>query len=127
MKHFRIAAVVALTVALTFAASAPDGKRWWSYVQALANDQMRGRNTGSPEHRKAAEYVALQFQKAGLKPAGEDGFLQPVKFRAWKIVEPESGIELIRNGKPEGLALGEDAIISRGAVPAPSVEAPRSE
>ena len=45
MKHFRIAAVVALTVALTFAASAPDGKRWWSYVQALANDQMRGRNT----------------------------------------------------------------------------------
>ena len=124
MKHFRIAAVVALTVALTFAASAPDGKRWWSYVQALANDQMRGRNTGSPEHRKAAEYVTLQFQKAGLKPAGEDGFLQPVKFRAWKIVEPESGIELIRNGKPEGLALGEDAIISRGAVPAPSVEAP---
>src|SRR5580658_7414551 len=88
MKHTRIA-IVALTAVLSFAAfnfaaGAPDGKRWWSYVEALANDQMRGRLTGSPEHRKAAEYVAQQFQKAGLKPAGsnpsdKDGFLQPVK------------------------------------------------
>ena len=70
MKHSRIA-IVALTAVLCFAADAtPDGKRWWSYVEALANDQMRGRLTGSPEHRKAAEYVAQQFQKAGLKPAG---------------------------------------------------------
>ena len=37
-----------------------DGKRWWSYVEALANDQMQGRNSGSLEHRKAAEYVASQ-------------------------------------------------------------------
>jgi len=109
--------------ALLFAADAPDGKRWWSHVEALANDQMRGRLTGSPEHRKAAEYVAQEFQKAGLKPAGEDGYLQPVKFHAWKLIEPESSLELIRNGKAEGLTLGDDAIISGGtSPPAPSVE-----
>jgi hypothetical protein len=133
VRHLRIAFVslsAALTVAaLVFAAGAPDGKRWWSYVEALANDQMRGRLTGSPEHRKAAEYVAQQFQKAGLKPAGsnpndKDGFLQPVKFKAWKLVEPESSLELIRNGKPERLTLGEDALIGRGAPPASSIEAP---
>jgi Zn-dependent M28 family amino/carboxypeptidase len=133
VKHLRIALVsfaAALSfAALIFAAGAPDGKRWWSYVEALANDQMRGRLTGSPEHRKAAEYVAQQFQKAGLKPAGsnpndKDGFLQPVKFSAWKLVEPESSLELIRNGKPERLALGDDAIIGRGSPPAPSIEAP---
>jgi Zn-dependent M28 family amino/carboxypeptidase len=133
VKHLRIAivslAAAVAFAALTFAASAPDGKRWWSYVEALANDQMRGRLTGSPEHRKAAEYVAQQFQKAGLKPAGsnpndKDGFLQPVKFHAWKLVEPESSLELIRNGRPERLTLGEDAIIARGSPPAPSVEAP---
>jgi len=133
VKHLRIA-IVALaaaiaSAALIYAASPPDGKRWWSYVEALANDQMRGRLTGSPEHRKAAEYVAQQFQKAGLKPAGsnpddKDGFLQPVKFHAWKLVEPESSLELIRNGKPGRLTLGEDAIIGRGAPPAPSIEAP---
>jgi Zn-dependent M28 family amino/carboxypeptidase len=127
MKHLRIA-IVSLAAALACAslilAQATDGKRWWSYVEALANDQMRGRLTGSPEHRKAAEYVAQQFQKAGLKAAGESGFLQPVKFQAWKIVEPESSLELIRNGAPERLTLGDDAIIGRGAVPVPAIEAP---
>jgi Zn-dependent M28 family amino/carboxypeptidase len=128
MKHLRIA-LIGSAAALVFAAGASDGKRWWSYVEALANDQMRGRLTGSPEHRKATEYVVQQFQKAGLKPAGSnpsgaDGFLQPVKFHAWKIVEPECSLELIRNGKAERLTLGEDAYIGRGAPPAPTVEAP---
>jgi hypothetical protein len=41
-----------------------DAKRWWSHVEALANDAMQGRNTGSLEHRKAADYVTLQFQRA---------------------------------------------------------------
>jgi hypothetical protein len=133
VKHFRIAITplaAALTLAaLLFAAGAPDGKRWWSYVEALANDQMRGRLTGSPEHRKAAEYVAQQFQKAGLKPAGSnpsgaDGFIQPVKFVGRKLVEPESSLELIRSGKVERLTLGDDAIIGKGPSTAPSIEAP---
>jgi Peptidase family M28 len=93
-------------------------------VEALANDQMKGRDTGSPEHLKAAQYVAEHFQKAGLTPAGTQGFLQPVKFEAWKIVEPESSVELIRGGKAERLALGEDAFIGRGTPPAESVQAP---
>ena len=124
MKHLRVIFVSLALAALLVAAGAPDGKRWWSYVEALANDQMRGRLTGSPEHRKAADYVAQQFQQAGLKPAGEEGFLQPVKFKAWKLVEPESSLELIRNGNPERLTLGEDAFIGRGATPALAVEAP---
>src|SRR5260370_22087466 len=57
-----------------------DGKRWWSYVQALANDQMAGRLPGTAEHRKAAEYVASQFERAGLRPAAGQGYIQPVKF-----------------------------------------------
>jgi hypothetical protein len=114
-----------LSAAFVFSAEAPpDGKRWWSYIEALANDQMRGRDTGSPEHLKAAQYVAEHYQKAGLTPAGTQGFLQPVKFEAWKIVEPECRVELIRAGKAEPLALGEDAYIGRGAPPAEFVEAP---
>jgi hypothetical protein len=114
--------ILALTLAL--GAAPPDGKRWWSYVEALANDQMKGRDTGSPEHLKAAQYVAAQFEQAGLKPAGTQGFLQPVKFHAWKIVESGCSLDLIRNGKAEPLALGEDAVIGRGAQPAESVDAP---
>ena len=41
----------------------------------LADDKLEGRNTGSAGHRKAAEYVAREFERAGLKPAGTEGYL----------------------------------------------------
>jgi Zn-dependent M28 family amino/carboxypeptidase len=104
---------------------APDaGNEWWSHVQALANDGMEGRNTGSPAHRRAAEYVAGVFQKAGLEPAGTDGYIQPVKFKTRTIVESGSSLALVRDGKREPLALGEDANISLRSDAAPAVEAP---
>src|ERR1700730_4698155 len=108
---FCIGAFCVIQAAGLFAAAVPDGARWWRYVEALANDQMQGRNTGSPEHLKAAQYVAAEFEKSGLKPAGEHGFIQPVKFKARKLVESASSLDLIRDGKPEPLALGEDAFI----------------
>ncbi len=114
---------IALAAGL-FAAVAPDGRRWWGYVEALANDQMQGRNTGSPEHLKAAQYVAAEFEKSGLKPAGEHGYIQPVKFKARKLVESASSLELIRDGKTERLTLGEDAFIGVRTDPSDSVEAP---
>ena len=52
------------------AASSGDAEaRWFAHVEALANDDMRGRETGSPEHRKAADYVADHF-KRGRARAG---------------------------------------------------------
>ena len=69
--------------------------RWWSHVEALANDGMEGRNTGSPAHKRAADYVAAQFKKAGLEPAGAGGYIQPVAFKTRTIdrgeVEPGAG------------------------------------
>jgi Zn-dependent M28 family amino/carboxypeptidase len=118
-----LAVVLALGVAALRAADA-DGKRWRSYVEALANDEMRGRDTGSPEHRKAAEYVAAVFERAGLEPAGTHGYIQPVKFDARKIVESQSSLELVRNGRADRLTLGEDATIAVRIDPAEAVDAP---
>jgi Zn-dependent M28 family amino/carboxypeptidase len=101
-----------------------DEKRWWSHVEALANDGMEGRNTGSPAHKRAAEYVAAQFQKAGLEPAGIGGYIQPVKFKTRRIVEAQSSLALVKNGDTQPLTLGDDANISMRIDPAPSVEAP---
>lgn len=42
------------------------------HVYYLASEQMLGRDAGSPESRKAAEYIAGQFREIGLYPAGED-------------------------------------------------------
>jgi Zn-dependent M28 family amino/carboxypeptidase len=97
---------------------------WWAHVEALANDGMEGRNTGSPAHKRAAEYVAEQFRKAGLEPAGIGGYIQPVAFKTCRIVESGSSLALVRNGHREPLVLGEDANISMRVDPAPAIDAP---
>src|SRR5215813_13606440 len=101
-RRVRIAAVLALAAGAGILAGATggqsrdDGSRWWSYVEYLASDQMQGRETGSPEHRKAAEYVAAQFERDGLKAAGEQGFIQPVKFKTLQLDESRSSLALVR-------------------------------
>jgi Zn-dependent M28 family amino/carboxypeptidase len=112
------------SVALLAGDLAQDGRRWWSHVQFLADDRMEGRNTGSEAYRRAARYVAEQFERAGLKPAGTDGYWQPVRFLTRQIVEAESSVALVRDTKVQPLTLGEDVTIGlRGGV-APYVEAP---
>jgi Zn-dependent M28 family amino/carboxypeptidase len=125
----RRALVLAATTILAGAgvrAADPDtATRWWSHVEALANDGMEGRNTGSAGHKRAAEYVAAQFQKAGLEPAGAGGgFIQPVKFNTRRIDDSKSRLALADNGSDEQLTLGEDANISMRVDPAATVDAP---
>jgi len=124
MKRVFSLVLAAVTAGALIVAAVPDGKRWWAFVEALANDEMQGRNTGSPEHLKAAQYVAAEFAKSGLKPAGVEGYIQPVKFKGRKLVESGCSLELIRGGKAERLVLGEDALIGVRVDPSDSVEAP---
>ncbi len=105
-------ALMTLGSLVTRAADGPDGSRWWSHVAVLADDKLEGRNTGSEGHRKAAEYVAGELARSGLKPAGTDGYFQPVGLISREIDEDHSSLTLERNGKNEPLALGGDAIIS---------------
>jgi Zn-dependent M28 family amino/carboxypeptidase len=109
-------------VALT-AASAPDGARWWSYVEFLASDKLEGRNTGSEGHRKAAEYVAAEFERDGLKPAGVEGYIQPVKFKTLQLDESHCSLALVRGGKEKAVTLGEEAMIGARVDPVPAIEA----
>jgi hypothetical protein len=124
-RLFVTALVLTAGVAAGLRAADADARRWWSFVEALANDNMEGRDTGSAAHRRAAEYVSSQFALAGLSPApGTNGYIQPVKFIGRKIVEAQSRLELIRNGKAEALTLGEYAYVNLRIDPAASIEAP---
>jgi Peptidase family M28 len=113
-----ITAVLLLLAATIFAQTATkhfSGDAWWAHVQFLADDNLEGRETGSEGLRKAEAYVVDQFKKAGLEPAGTDGFYQPVKFVSREIVESESSAALISGGKALPLALGDDAYFSTRA------------
>ena len=124
MKKLRWIAAASFAAVL-FASEVPsEAKRWWSHILYLADDKLQGRNTGSEGYRKAAVYVAGEFERAGLKPAGISGYFQPVKFKSREIVEEESSLALVQNRTAEPLTLGEDATISMRVDPAESVEGP---
>ncbi len=67
-------------------ADTPDGisvERLKKDVVYLASDEMKGRLTGTPEARKAAEYIANEFRQSALKAApGMTGFFQQFEFTA---------------------------------------------
>jgi Zn-dependent M28 family amino/carboxypeptidase len=122
MKRLLIAAL-ALVAVPALRAQQADIDRWWSHVVYLSDDSMQGRQTGSPEHRKAAEYVAEKFKKAGLKPGAGSSYLQPVEFVSREIVEEKSSLTIVRNGAEEPVKLGDDAMLNMRVDHAPSVDA----
>jgi len=89
-----------------------DGQTWWEHVKFVADDRLEGRETGSEGLRKAEAYAVEQLVKAGVQPAGMDGFYQPVKFVSRQIMEKDSSIALLRNGVEEPLVLGDDAFFN---------------
>ena len=101
-----------------------DGNSWWKHIEFLADDALQGRNTGSAGHKRAADYVAEQFKKAGLEAAGTNGYIQTVAFKTRQIDERRSSLSLMRDGKTTPLVLGEHAAFSLRIDPAPAVTAP---
>lgn len=103
----KISRWAALGVCGALWATQPDNatKRWWSHVVALANDGMEGRDTGSDGYRRAAGYVVTQFEKAGLRPAGEKGYYQTVPLHVVRLRTDRSSVELVRPAGPTRLEL----------------------
>jgi Zn-dependent M28 family amino/carboxypeptidase len=98
-----------------------DGQSWWAHVKFLADDSLEGRDTGSEGLRKAEAYAVEQFRKAGLQPAGADGFYQSVRFNQFQVDEGKSSLALIADGKEKPLSFADDAFITTRATRA-SVE-----
>jgi peptidase M28-like protein len=50
------------------------------HLSFIASDALEGRNTPSRGLDIAAQYIASQFRRAGLEPAGDDGYFQTARF-----------------------------------------------
>jgi hypothetical protein len=122
--------ILALAAASMLAASgATDwnaaGKRWWAHIEYLASDALEGRNVGSPGYEKAADYVAREFHRVGLKPgAGLLSYRQPVPFIQISLDEHRSGLRVVKDGHAEKVTLGDEAILGYSVDSAPHIEAP---
>src|SRR5437879_1174908 len=102
-----------------------DGNSWWEHVKFLADDSLEGRDTGSEGLRKAQAYAVEQLQKAGLEPAGANGFYQPIRFNQYEVDEAKSSLALVTNGQAKTLSFADDAFIgSRSTRNSIAVSAP---
>src|SRR5215468_6003846 len=118
-RCFLLALLLALAVRAPAQQTPPsshfDGNSWWAHVKFLADDTLEGRNTGSEGLRKAEAYAVEQLQKAGLEPAGVNGFYQPVHFTRFQVDESKSSLALVSQGKAERLSFADDAFIGSRA------------
>ncbi|NMH59797.1 M28 family metallopeptidase [Alteromonas ponticola] len=74
-----------------------------SHLFFLADDLLEGRDTGSKGHDIASLYIATEFAKYGMKPAGTDGFMQNVKFRKALLEQKSPEVFFTMNGEKTAL------------------------
>lgn len=123
MRYLMALFLVCMPLAQAGAGANFDGKSWWETVTVLADDRFEGRNTGSPGERAAQEYVVDRLRALRVASAGSSGYLQPVEFRSRELVEADSSLVLIRDGRETPLTLGEQAFFSTRVALAPRVAA----
>lgn len=61
-----------------------------AHVSFLASDNLEGRRTGTKGEELAYVYISQQFEKNGLQPKGEKGYLQAFEVNEGKQVLPSS-------------------------------------
>ncbi|HWS55828.1 MAG TPA: M28 family peptidase [Pyrinomonadaceae bacterium] len=72
------------------------------HLSFIASDALEGRETPSRGLDLAAEYIAAQFRRAGLEPAGDDGYFQTANWAevsadAPRPVKPPVAPAVVRN------------------------------
>ncbi len=84
-----------LTVPTTAQTFRPEAIR--AHMTFLASDLLEGRGTATRGHRIAAEYVAAQYELAGLQPGANGSWFQDVPF-VETIPGADSTVTLTRKG-----------------------------
>ncbi len=80
LTSLALAALGAVTTGLPLMGQTAEISRLRAHAEFLADDRLKGRETGSPEFDIAALYAATRFAEYGLEPGAGGSYLQPVTF-----------------------------------------------
>lgn len=105
-----------LTILFLFFSSIAFGqfsqKNLQKHISYLASDKMKGRETGSNQVLKAANYIEKEFKKYGLIPKGTEGYRQEFIAKITRVVVKDSVrvaenvIGYIDNNAPKTIVIG---------------------
>ena len=125
MRRRSLALLLAALVGTAVSHAAGPAERWWAHVQFLAGDALEGRDTGSPGHRKAAEYVAARLQGGWPRAGRHQRLLSADRVRVAAV--RRGAIPARAGAGRQGRRLSRwaiDAIVSVRVRPAPQIDAP---
>ena len=110
MKNTKLVSTVLIFFALTSFLKSHGQKTQWEidtlfnnrayqqfrqHLEYLSCDELQGRGVGSAGFDKAADYVATEFAKSGLKPFGDSGsYFQKVALSKLKVVSGSFQLEV---------------------------------
>ena len=87
---------------------APDAAAIEAHMAYLASDDLEGREAGTPGYDLAADYVAAEFEKIGIAPAGDNGtYFQEITFRR-SVRAPDGRALEVKDASGTPLALNEN-------------------
>ncbi len=74
------------------------------HIKYLSSEELRGREAGTPEQLKAAEYIAGEFKRYGLEPFGDEkdgsaGYLQEFPIKVFKGAGKDAAFKFTLNDK----------------------------
>ena len=98
-------------------------ERLMKCVEFLASPAMQGRLAGSKEYNNAAKYGANEFQKAKLKPFGDENYFQYLNIEYNQILPGEEFSVIRADGLKRKCELGKDYIY-RGFSGSGNISAP---
>ena len=80
-----------------------------THVEVLASDEMKGRLTGSPEAKRASEYIAAEFLKYGLQASpGQSGMTQQFEYTSGVKLGSKNSLSFQTAGKSQAAQVGKD-------------------
>ena len=111
---FRRACCILGLAGIVFAASsgdsAFDAERYLNHIKYLASPEMRGRESGSPELEKAAQYIAGQFKADGLKPPDGQNYLQAFEVTTSAKAGKSNRLDFAIGGETQSLQANKDFV-----------------
>ena len=97
MKQLAFFVLTAAVFAASIGSISSDRMR--AHVKYLASDRLEGRGVGTPGEKLATDYIAKQFDSAGVRPAGDNGgFFQRVPM-VGATTEPTATLSVSGHGQ----------------------------
>jgi aminopeptidase YwaD len=113
LSHIALISSLAASAILLAAASGDSSfsaERYLSHIKFLASPEMKGRESGSPELEKAAQYIAALFKADGLKTLDGKSYLQAFEVTTSARLGKTNRFDFTAGADTESLQTGKEFV-----------------